>query len=85
MVAAVRWILSFIYFDGAERLSLAKFWPEPSYFDPNLLGDNSRFGEFNSRLARANSRFAVLRELAGKALICLTVFAAKRGLRGSNR
>ncbi len=32
-----------------------------------------------------NSRFAVLREFAGKGLICLTVFTAKRRLSGENR
>jgi hypothetical protein len=49
-----------------------------------LLGDNSRFGELNSRLGRANSRFVALREFAGKGLICLTVFATKRRLRAEN-
>jgi hypothetical protein len=42
-----------------------------------IFPDNSRFGEFNSRLGIANSRFALLGEFAGKALIHLTVFAAK--------
>jgi hypothetical protein len=46
-----------------------------------FLGNNSRFGELNSRLGRANSRFVALREFAGKGLICLTVFAVKRRLR----
>ena len=49
-----------------------------------FLGDDSRFGELNSRLGRANSRFVALREFAGKGLICLTVFAVKRRLRAEN-
>jgi hypothetical protein len=49
-----------------------------------FLGNNSRFGELNSRLGRANSRFVALREFAGKGLICLTVFATKRRLRAEN-
>jgi hypothetical protein len=49
-----------------------------------FLGNNSRFGELNSRLGRANSRFVALREFAGKGLICLTVFAVKRRLRAEN-
>jgi hypothetical protein len=52
---------------------------------PNIFADNSLFGDFNSRLGGANSRFAVLREFAGKRLICFTVFAAKRQLFGENR
>jgi len=44
-----------------------------------IFPDNSRFGEFNSRLGGANSRFALLREFASKALIRLTVFADNRG------
>jgi hypothetical protein len=49
-----------------------------------FLGDNSWFGELNSRLGRAHSRFVPLREFAGKGLICLTVFATKRRLRAEN-
>jgi hypothetical protein len=51
----------------------------------DLLGDNSRFGVFNSRLPGANSRLAPFRELAVKALIYLTVFAAKTAVIGENR
>jgi hypothetical protein len=47
-----------------------------------LLSHNSRFGEFNSRLTGANSRFVMLREFAGKTLICFTVFATKRRFMG---
>jgi hypothetical protein len=49
-----------------------------------FLGDNSWFGELNSRLGRAHSRFVALREFAGKGLICVTVFATKRRLRAEN-
>jgi hypothetical protein len=55
---------------------------------PNIIGDNSRssrFGEFNSRLGRANSRFGLPRELAGKGFIWLPFFSEKRRLRGQNR
>jgi hypothetical protein len=55
---------------------------------PNIVGDNSRssrFAEFNSRLGRANSRFGLPREFAGKGLICLPFFSEKRQLRGQNR
>jgi len=52
---------------------------------PNISSDHSRFGEINSRLARANSRFVLLREFVGKSLICLTVFTAKQRLSGQNR
>jgi hypothetical protein len=49
------------------------------------LPDNSRFGEFNSRLGPNKFPFSGLRELAGKALICLTVFGAETALFGNNR
>jgi hypothetical protein len=39
--------------------------------------DNSRFGEFNSRLGPKKFPFGRLRGYAGKDLIWLTVFAAK--------
>jgi hypothetical protein len=55
------------------------------YGSLDTLDYNSRFDEFNSRLAGANSRFALLRELAGKGLIRLTVCAAKPRRHGENR
>ena len=46
---------------------------------------NSRFGEFASRFVRINSRLELLREFAGKGLIRLAFFAAKRRLSEENR
>jgi len=52
---------------------------------PKILGENSRFGEFNSRLGRREFPFALLREFARKGLIYLAVFAAKMAGAGENR
>ena len=52
---------------------------------PNTFPFISRFVVFNSRLARLNSRLALQRELARKALIWLAVFTAKWQFRGANR
>jgi hypothetical protein len=38
------------------------------------VADNSRFGEFNSRLGGAHSRFGLLRVLVRKALLWLDLF-----------
>jgi hypothetical protein len=43
---------------------------------------NSRFGAFNSRLGPNKFPFSLLRELSGKGLICLAVFAAKTAVIG---
>jgi hypothetical protein len=51
----------------------------------NIIGNNSWFGEFNSRLGLANSRFGRLREFAGNSLIWLAGFADKRRFYGENR
>src|SRR5260370_30308399 len=51
----------------------------------NILRDNSRFDEFNSRLGGANSRFGPLREFVYNMLIYLTIFAARGPLHGENR
>jgi len=56
-------------------LFLVLFWR--SAVTGDILRYNSRFGVFNSRLGRRKFPFPLLRELAGKGLICLTVFAAK--------
>jgi len=61
--------------DGAMGLFLVLFWC--SAVTGDILRYNSRFGVFNSRLRRRKFPFPLLRELAGKGLICLTVFAAK--------
>jgi hypothetical protein len=50
-----------------------------------IFPDNTRFGEFNSRLGGANPRFALLREFADKALIRLPVFALKPWLSVEDR
>jgi hypothetical protein len=49
---------------------------------PTILGENSWFGEFNSRLGRREFPFALLREFAHKGLIYRAVFAAKRRVLG---
>ncbi len=56
-------------------LFLVLFWC--SAVTGDILRYNSRFGVFNSRLGRHKFPFPLLRELVGKGLICLTVFAAK--------
>src|SRR5690348_13499878 len=52
---------------------------------PNILGDNSRFGVFNSRLGRGELPVRTLREFAGKGLIYPTILAARRQRSGQNR
>jgi hypothetical protein len=49
-----------------------------------VLGGNSRFGGFNSRLCPNKFAFPPLRELASKGLIWLAVFAAKTAVIGKN-
>jgi hypothetical protein len=51
----------------------------------NILGDNSRFGVFNSRLGRRKFPVMLPRELARKGMIRLTVFVAPTMVLGSNR
>jgi hypothetical protein len=55
------------------------------YWRSALLGPNSRFGGFNSRLGRCKFPFGTLREFARNGLICLAVFSAKTALTGQNR
>src|ERR1700730_15816121 len=50
-----------------------------------VLGSNSRFGGFNSRLGPNKFPFSRLRELARKGLTYLTVFGAKTAVFGDNR
>src|SRR5712672_3669828 len=52
---------------------------------PNLVGNNSRFRAFHSRLSRYDSRFASLPEFAVNDLIWLPVFAAKWRFSGETR
>ena len=52
---------------------------------PNIVRNNSRFDGFHSRLAGVNSRFGLLREFAGNALIWLAVFGTKQHFSGENR
>src|SRR5882672_5770145 len=51
----------------------------------NILGDNSRFGLFNSRLGRRKFPVMLPRELVRKGMIRLTVFVAPAMVLGSNR
>jgi hypothetical protein len=51
----------------------------------NIIGNISRFGEFNCRFGEFNCRFGVLREFARKGLIYSPVFAAKPQFCGRNR
>jgi hypothetical protein len=64
-------------------LFLVLFWCSAVAGD--TLRYNSRFGVFNSRLGPNKFPFSLLRELAGKGLICLAVFAAKKALMWNNR
>jgi hypothetical protein len=48
----------------------------------DIRGDNSRFGELNSRLGRYQFPFSLLRELVRKGLIRLTVSSAGRRVSG---
>jgi hypothetical protein len=77
--------LCFIAFrqDGAMGLFLVLFWCSAVAGD--TLRYNSRFGVFNSRLGPNKFPFSLLRELAGKGLIGLAVFAAKKALMWNNR
>jgi len=50
-----------------------------------VLRCNSRFGVFNTRLGPNKFPFPPLRELTGKGLTCLVVFAAKPAVFGQNR
>ena len=61
-------------------LSLLLFWCSGVVRD--ILGYNSRFGVFNSRLGQTNSLFGLLREFARKGLIWAIAFAAIARLRG---
>ena len=51
----------------------------------NILGDNSRFGVFNSRLGGRKFPIMLPRELVRKGMIRLTVFVAPTMVLGSNR
>jgi hypothetical protein len=64
-------------------LTLVLFWC--ASLAGEAFWDNSRFGEFNSRLGPNKFPVSRLRELAGKGLIRLTVFAAKMAVSGENR
>src|ERR1700720_3111162 len=64
-------------------LFLVLFWC--SIVAGDILWSNSRFGVFSSRFGEFNSRLVRSRELAGKSLIRLTVFAAKNAVKGENR
>jgi len=77
--------LCFIVFrrDGAMGLFLVFFWC--AAIAPAVLRYSSRFGVFNSRLGPNKFRFPPRRELAGKGLIYLAVFATKTALMGNNR
>jgi len=52
---------------------------------PIILGDSSRFGEFNSRLHRREFPVRVATGICWQGLICLTVFAAEWRLPEENR
>jgi hypothetical protein len=64
-------------FMGLKDVSLASFLlvvdRRATMRRPNVFADNSRFGEFYSRLAGANSRFVLLREFADNVLIFLEI------------
>jgi hypothetical protein len=49
------------------------------YWRSALLGPNSRFGGFNSRLGGCKFPFGTLREFARNGLICLAVFQCQNG------
>jgi hypothetical protein len=49
------------------------------------ISRNTRFGEINSRLGPKIPRLTELRELAGKGLICFTIFGAETALFRNNR
>jgi hypothetical protein len=77
------------HFDGGEMgFFLVLFWCSAIVGDAkarNILaiipGSASVIPDWTS----ANSRLALLREFAGKCLICLTILAARQQLRGENR
>ena len=77
--------LCFITFrrDRAMGLFLVFFWC--AAIARAVLRYNSRLGGFNSRLGPNKFPFGPLRELAGKGLICLAVFATRTALMGNNR
>jgi hypothetical protein len=66
--------------DGAMGIFLILFWCSAVARDAPR--HNSRFGVFNSRLGPNKFPFSLLRELSGKGLICLAVFAAKTAVIG---
>jgi hypothetical protein len=78
----VSWICVFRR-DGVMGLFLVLFWC--SVVAGGILRFDSRFGVFNSRLGRRNSRLAPLRESAGKGLIWRVVCAAKTAVTGGNQ
>ncbi len=69
--------------DGVMGLFLILFWWTRVVGEAFL--DNSRFGEFNSRLGPNKFPFSRLRELTGKGLIRFTVFASEMAKIGGNR
>jgi hypothetical protein len=71
-----------VAFDGAERWAFFYLsFGARSLWDDMVPGSETLI----SGWAGANSRFAALREFAGKGLICFTVCAAQWWLRGENR
>src|SRR5262249_45819333 len=68
--------------DGAMGFLLVLLWCWTVAGD--ALRHNSRFGVFNSRLGGRKFPLPALRELAGKGLIHLAVFAAKTAVIGQN-
>src|SRR5690348_1429942 len=52
---------------------------------PSIVGGNSRFDEFNSRLGGHKFPFTPVTEFAGNGLIRLNVFATEQRLSGPNR
>jgi len=67
--------------NGAMGLFLVLFWC--AAVAGNVLRHDSRFCVFNSRLRRRKFPFPLLRELAGKDLICLAVSWSKWYLSGT--
>ena len=69
--------------DGGMGLFLILYWCSIVAGDVSPI--NSRFGVFIPRLGRSNSPLNLPRELAGKGLIRLAVFATRTALMGNNR